>query len=80
MREREEAARHAKAGADFTQAATTVVTAGLPAPTTGSGVATQAIGEAAQGIVEAETTSEPGTGTKIWNAIKGFFSWLNPFD
>jgi hypothetical protein len=48
-RQREAAAQHAQAGAQFTEAATSVVTAGLPAPTGAAGAATQMVSETAQG-------------------------------
>ena len=71
--QREEADRHAQAGADFTQAATSVVTAGAPSPTAASGVATQAIGEGAQAIVDAGTTAPP----EQPSAWQRFCNWVS---
>lgn len=76
QRQREQADRHAELGAEFTQAATSVVTAGTPSPTAAAGIATQAIGETAQGIVEAETTptpEQPGVLRRVWNWVTSWF-------
>jgi len=62
--------------AEFTQAATSVVTAGAPSPTAASGAAAQAIEEGAQAIVEAGTTpppEEPGYFQRFLNWVASWF-------
>ena len=72
QRQREQADRHAQAGAQFTEAATSVVTAGMPSPTAASGAATQMISETAQGVVDAKTTPPPAQPT----AWQRFCNWV----
>ena len=73
---KEERDKRVQAGAEFTQAATSLVSAGTPSPTVGSTVGTVAIGEATGAVVNAGTTppaEEPGAFQRFVNWIASWF-------
>ncbi len=70
--EKAERDKRVQAGADFTQAATSLVTTIAPSPTTAAQVGTMVVSEGASAIVDAGTTApaeKPGV-------IARFFSWV----
>ena len=70
--EKAERDKRVQAGAEFTQAATSLVTAATPSPTTAAQVGTMVVSEGTSAIVDAGTTApaeKPGV-------IARFFSWV----
>lgn len=68
-----------QAAAEFTDAASSVVSA-LPSGSLGSTVASTVVSEGAQAVVEAETTEKSGFFRSVWNGLKSFVGWvLSPF-
>lgn len=66
----------AQTAAEFTEAATSVVTAGAPSPTTASQVGTMVVSEGTSAIVQSQTTpppQEPGVFQRIINWIGSWF-------
>lgn len=66
----------AQTAAEFTQAATSVVTAGAPSPNTASQVGTMVVSEGASAIVESATTpppQEPSTWQRFCNWVASWF-------
>lgn len=74
--EKAERDRRVQAGAEFTQAATSLVTAATPSPTTASQVGTMVISEGASAIVEAQTTPPPAQPSAFQRFINWVASWF----
>ena len=74
--DKEKLDKRTQAAAEFTQAATTVVTAGLPSPLPVSTAGTIVISETAGAVVDGETSEEPGILDQVWNVITSAASWI----
>ncbi len=79
----EEAQRHqevkgkrVQAGADFTQAATSLAAPLAPSPTTAANVATMAIGEGTAAVVEQATTPPPENPSAFTRFCRWVASWF----
>ncbi len=73
---KEEFDRRTQAAAEFTQAATSVVTAGVPSPSAASSAGSVAVSEAVDGVVDGETSEEPGFLGQVWNELSSAASWV----
>ena len=68
--------KRVQAGAEFTQAATSLVSAAAPSPTVASTVGTMAVSEATGAVVDAGTTPPPAQPSAFQRFVNWVASWF----
>lgn len=68
--------KRVQAGAEFVQAASSVVSAGVPGPTVGSTVGTMAASETAGAVVDAATSPQPEKPGVFQQVVNWIASWF----
>ena len=68
--------KRVQAGAEFVQAASSVVSAGAPSPTLGSTVGAMAVSETAGAVVDAKTSPPPAQPSVFQRIVNWISSWF----